>query len=112
MQFSAPGEFVVFTKHSQMKMRQYSLSQSRVKRILRYPKREEAGIARGTIAAMIPSGTKKRPSEIWMMYKLTREKKVKVISAWRYPGVTKEGEAPPIPQDILRELIREYGLKA
>jgi hypothetical protein len=31
----------------------------------------------------------------------------KIISAWRYPGITKPGEAIPIPEDIRLELERD-----
>jgi len=29
----------------------------------------------------------------------------KIISAWRYPGVSKPGEAIPIPDDIKNEIL-------
>jgi len=38
------------------------------------------------------------------MYK--KEKGViKVITAWRYPGKSPEREAPPVPDDIRKELL-------
>jgi hypothetical protein len=46
---------------------------------------------------------KKAPGEIWIMYKDTKDSSGqirKIISAWRYPGVTKPGEEIPIPEDI------------
>ena len=33
-----------------------------------------------------------------------RSFKVKIISAWRYPGISPKGEAIPIPEEILEEL--------
>ena len=42
---------------------------------------------------------KKAPGEIWLMYKDTRDFR-KIISAWRYPGVSKPGEEIPVPEDI------------
>ena len=36
---------VIWTAHARIKMRQYGLSESRVKRILRWPRRLEKGIA-------------------------------------------------------------------
>ncbi len=30
--------------------------------------------------------------------------RITMISAWRYPGVTKPGERPKIPDDVLEEL--------
>ena len=99
-----------WTKHSKMKMRQYQLSEKRVLRILRKPDRKEEGIALGTNAAMQITGTKKHPTEAWTMYQLVRLKvkgerlKIKIISAWRYPGRTPEGQRPLIPADTLENL--------
>jgi hypothetical protein len=92
-----------WTKHSKMKMRQYWLSEKRVLRILRKPDRKEEGIVPGTIAAMQITGTKKHPTEIWTMYQIEKSK-VKIISAWRYPGRTPIGQRPIIPEDTLEEL--------
>jgi hypothetical protein len=92
-----------WTKHSKMKMRQYRLSEKRVLRILRKPDRKEEGIVPGTIAAMQITGTKKHPTEIWTMYQIEKSK-VKIISAWRYPGRTPIGQRPIIPEDTLEEL--------
>ncbi len=82
-------------------MRFYHLSEQRVRRVLHSPKRIEEGIAPGTIAMMQRAGSQKHPYEIWTM--LVKNKKGrKIISAWKYPGITKPGE--PLPQEILREL--------
>ena len=84
--------------------------------ILRKPGRKEEGIAEGTIAAMQPAGTKKNPKEIWMMYQVVKSrlrqgfgrqakiKKIKIISAWRYPGVTPLGARPILPEDTMSKL--------
>lgn len=72
-------------------------------RILRKPDRREEGIAPKTIANMQIVGTKKNPTEVWMMYQIIKSK-IKIISAWRYPGRTKKGEKPIIPEDTLNEL--------
>lgn len=105
---SKEGERFVWTKHSEKKMRQYRLSKKRVKRVFRNPDRTEKGIAPGTIALMQRTGTKKYPTEIWLMYQTftVKEKgrKIKIISTWRYPGISPLGEPIPIPQDILDEL--------
>ena len=123
-----------WTEHSKIKMRQYGLSKQKLMGILRKPERQEQGIVPGTIAVMktnkiffkIPMakpprtldkfGTKqvslsnawkkpkKAPGEIWLMFKDTKEFR-KIISAWRYPGISKPGEEIPIPEDIRRELI-------
>lgn len=82
-------------------MRQYGLSESRVKRIIHSPKRIEAGIAPETVAYMQVSGSPKHPYELWVMLQDEKSRR-KIISAWRYPGVTKKGgELPP---EILREI--------
>ena len=103
-------EKIYWTKHSKGKMRQYRLSEKRVLRILRKPDRKEEGIAPGTIADMQITGTKKHPTEAWTMYQILKSKvkskrsKIKIISAWRYPGRTPIGQRPIIPEDTLEEL--------
>jgi hypothetical protein len=98
---------IAWTQHSKNKLRQYRFSEKRVLRIFRRPDRVEEGIAEGTVAAMQITGTKKHPTEAWIMYViLKRPKGIKVISAWRYPGRTPAGERPVIPQDTLDELDR------
>jgi hypothetical protein len=87
-------------------MREYGLSESRVKRIINSPERVEEGIAEGTAAMMSSAGTEKHPYEIWVM--VSKEGGVKrVVSAWKYPGKTKPGE--PLPREILFELRRAVG---
>ena len=98
------GDKISWTKHVKEKMRFYQLSANRLKRILRHPKRTEKGIAPGTIAVMQPAGSKKHPIEIWLMYRYLKNKSVRIISAWRYPGISPKGESIPIPEDILQEL--------
>jgi len=105
------GEKIIWTRHAGEKIRQYNLSESRLKRVLRKPDRKELGIAPRTIAIMQITGTKKHPTEIWMMYQKTKLKVkneklkvIKIISAWRYPGRSPRGEPPPIPEDILWEI--------
>ena len=102
------GEGKVFwTQHSKAKLRQYRFSEKRVLSIFRKPNRKEEGIAPGTTAAMQITGSKKHPTEAWMMYViLKRPKGIKIISAWRYPGRTPAGERPVIPQDTLEELYK------
>jgi hypothetical protein len=111
-------EKVFWTKHSREKMREYRFSEKRVLRILRKPDRREEGIAPGTIANMQITGTKKHPTEAWMMYQVLKKppkqsklatgqaKQIKIISAWRYPGRTPAGERPIIPEDTLEELLK------
>lgn len=93
-----------WTWHVIEKMKFYAISPSRVKRVIRVPTRTEEGIALNTIAVMQPAGTK-RPQEIWVMYRLAKQvkkSKIRIITAWRYPG--KSPERNPIPKDILEEV--------
>ncbi len=103
-------------------MRQYGLSKSKLINVLYKPERKEQGIAEGTMAVMKSNKvystskaplslkapawrSKKAPGEIWLMYKDTKDMR-KIISAWRYPGVSKPGDgANIIPEDIKEELM-------
>ncbi|MBI4119507.1 MAG: hypothetical protein HY456_01510 [Parcubacteria group bacterium] len=94
-----------WTQHARAKMKFYRLSEQKVRSILHSPKRIEQGIAPNTAAAMQSAGSKKHPYEIWAMFqKVTRNKQqeTRIISAWRYPGITKPGE--PLPDKILQEI--------
>lgn len=118
-----PAE-IQFTSHARAKMRFYNLSEARVRRVLHSPKRIEEGIAPGTIAMLQGAGSAKHPYEIWTMVAKTQtnadytqtdaegsprgsalsQRKsavTRVISAWRYPGMTKPGQ--PLPEVILQE---------
>ncbi len=120
-------ERISWTRHVKKKMRQYALSEKRLGRVLRNPERKEIGIAPKTIAIMQSTGSKKHPTEIWLMYQIIKIKNQKenqslhslslqsnevknkgrkliIISAWRYPGISPKGKLPPIPEDILQEL--------
>ena len=104
-----------WTHHAQAKMHFYRLSPARVRRVLNSPKRVEEGVAPKTVAMMQPAaikaaagraGAKKEErwtQEIWVMIQ-DAGKERKVISAWRYPGVTKPRD--PAAVDAMR---REYG---
>jgi hypothetical protein len=81
----------------------YRLSESRIRRILRSPKRSEEGVAENTIALMQPEPNKKKPTEVWLMYQRVGKKK-RIITAWRYPGKSPLRKVIPIPNDILLEL--------
>ena len=110
-----------WTRHSVFKMRQYGLSEQRIKRVIRNPKRKEEGVAKNTTALMQPvsvktvNGKETWKQEVWVMFQnkvksknlspalfLKRREGVRIISAWRYPGVSPEKN--PIPEEILREL--------
>lgn len=116
-----------WTQHSLFKMRQYGLSPQRVIRVIRNPERTEEGIVEKTIAVMQKASTNKKSGEIWCMYQLRGgansksqisnsknphpalsllgrggNEKIKIISAWRYPGISPKNN--PIPEEILQEL--------
>lgn len=105
----------VWTSHSEFKMKFYGLSKQKVSGIIRRPDRVEKGVAgNGTVAVMqavspkILEGKKVWKQEIWTMYQKSRKKvglaqHIKIISAWRYPGVSPKNN--PIPMDIFRELL-------
>lgn len=103
-------------------MQYYGISESRIKRIIRYPRRIEEGVADNTIAVMQPADSK-RYQEIWVMYTLTKNKetkienneeevafktwrpndsKIRIITAWKYPG--KSPERDPVPAEIIQEI--------
>lgn len=118
MQFKFPknNDKYQWTEHVKGKMVYYGISESLIKRIVRFPKRKEEGIAPKTIAVMQPTSNKKQ--EVWVMYQpvgrrptgglqLTAnslQPKVKIISSWRYPGVSHVGKKIPIPEEILQEI--------
>ena len=99
-----------WTRHIKNKMMFYGLSESRIRAVLREPKRVEEGIAPRTTAAMRRNDKNKKKEEIWIMYQKATNKrklggpKILMISAWRYPGVSKAGAPIPIPEDIVAEL--------
>lgn len=109
-------------------MRQYGLSKQKLLGILARPERREKGIVPGTEAVMKTNKVffrekrttvkkawqkpRRAPGEIWIMYKDVKkiakfgENIRKIISAWRYPGISKSGEEIPIPEDIRQELLK------
>jgi hypothetical protein len=108
-----------WTEHVKFKMRFYALSEQKILGVISNPKRKEEGIVEKTIAVMKPispkmvNGKEIWKQEIWVMYQKhkacsmkhetrVQNSKVKIISAWRYPGVSPEKN--PIPEEILREL--------
>ncbi|MCX6724051.1 MAG: hypothetical protein NT155_02625 [Candidatus Staskawiczbacteria bacterium] len=116
-------------------MKQYGLSKQKLLGILYKPERKEQGIVPGTSAVMKTNkkfgnktgslfGNRKMgnppkaiafrraraPGEIWLMFKDVKVAEVatrKIISAWRYPGISKPGEAIPVPDDIRQELLND-----
>ncbi|OHB18420.1 MAG: hypothetical protein A2666_05025 [Parcubacteria group bacterium RIFCSPHIGHO2_01_FULL_47_10b] len=114
---------LVWTEHAKHKVRHYQLSSSKIRSIIDHPERREEAIVEGLFASMRTSGSRKHRYEIWTMYAIVQtkptslklantvislapQKRIKIISAWRYPGKTEPGKPIPIPDDT----IREYGL--
>ena len=119
-----------WTNHVKEKIKFYGLSESLIKRIIRFPERTEEGVAVDTIASLKTAGSKKNRYEVWVMYQVRKKvNKIKnidedtlnildklsadeineivkykpqivVISAWRYPGVTEKRNEIPIPDDV------------
>jgi len=119
-----------WTNHVKEKMAYYRLSPSLVKRVIRFPNRTEEGVAPKTVAVMQSKQSLvkqrgkmvKKTEEIWVMYQeinqnakiknqndnsklknliMSNMLKMRIISAWRYPGISPKGKAIPIPDDIL-----------
>lgn len=115
-----------WTNHAKAKMHFYKLSESRVRHVLHAPKRIEEGVAPRTIAMMAPASVKTSmgrmaqrlslggdqeiapknketwTQEIWVMVQ-DNERGRTVISAWRYPGMTR-----PKDQVSLDAMRKEY----
>ncbi len=101
-----------WTQHAKAKMAYYKLSENRVRRVIKSPLRIEEGVAPDTIAYMQPVSYKTRngqkiwSQELWVMIAQDNKKdakhKIRVISAWRYPGMTKPQAA--LPKAILDEI--------
>jgi hypothetical protein len=99
-----------WTQHAKMKMGFYRLSPGRVRRVLHSPRRTEEGVAEKTIAMMQPASMKRTAvgkeswgQEIWVMFQDSPKVRT-VISAWRYPGMTK-----PRGEIAMGLIEREYG---
>lgn len=97
-----------WTFHSRAKMRQYGLSEARVRRILHSPNRIEEGIAPKTMALMQTVKGATKISELWVMI-VEEKSRRKIISAWRYPGVTKAGNI--IVHNFLLDEYQSYADK-
>ena len=107
MQFKAPknNDRYFWTSHALGKMQYYGLSAQRILRAINKPARIEEGVAENTTAVMQPASVNRKSgkwsSEIWAMYKLEK-RKYKIISAWRYPGVSPKRNA--VPAEIMEEV--------
>ncbi len=97
--------YFFWTNHAKYKLLQYGLSPTTVKKVLRRPERTEEGVAPETSAVMQRKDTKKTKRELWVMYqKVAGSVRVKIISAWIYPGVSPEGKEIFLPEDIWEAL--------
>jgi len=108
MQFKPPknNDRYFWTGHALGKMQYYGLTAQRILRVIKSPYRKEEGVAENTTAVMQPASINKKKtwnSEIWVMYQLNKVQH-KIISAWRYPGVSPKRNA--VPEEILEE-VRE-----
>jgi hypothetical protein len=107
MQFKPPknNQRFYWTGHALSKMRYYGLTAQRILRVINRPARIEEGVAEKTTAVMQPASINKKKntwsSEIWAMYQLENNK-YKIISAWRYPGVSPKRNS--IPAEIMEEV--------
>lgn len=114
MNFKPPknSDRFAWTRHAIEKMQFYALSETKVKGVIFRPQRVEEGVAPRTTAAMQRTGSKKHPTEIWVMFQKNNTKlkttnhKLKIISTWRYPGISPVREVP-MPQDVMMEVLRQ-----
>ena len=112
-----------WTEHAKFKMRFYGLSEQKILGVISNPKRKEDGIVEKTVAVMKPISPKEVggkeiwKQEIWVMYqkkskrqsakiKILEKNPLKIISAWRYPGMSPKKN--PIPEEVLRELSNVF----
>lgn len=73
------------------------------------PVKKTQGVFNGAGKKFSKWKPKRAPGEIWLMYKdikIAQAQARKIISAWRYPGISKPGDPIPVPEDIKNDLIR------
>lgn len=107
MRFKIPKNTDKFfwTNHAIGKMKQYRLSEQKVRGVIFRFVRKEEGVAPRTVAVMQRGGSKKNPYELWVMYQLIKKRgnknniptdiQKKIISAWIYPGESPVRNAIP-----------------
>ncbi len=117
--------YYFWTNHAKYKLLQYGLSPTAIKKIVRRPERTENGIAPETTAVMQRKDSKKMKREVWVMYQKSKStsqslriknlqndlsmSKVKIISAWIYPGVSPKDREIFVPEDVWMELQSGMG---
>ncbi len=116
MRFKIPkdDDEITWTRHAIEKMKYYGISENKIRNILWRPTRIEEGIAPQTIAIMQSGGSQKHPKEIWVMYqtfKRNGKNKKRIISTWRYPGISPKGKEIYIPDDVLEIINKIKSLK-
>jgi hypothetical protein len=129
MSFIPKAKQISWTRHAEAKMAFYRLSKQRVMRVIHSPRRIEEGVAPKTVAMMQPTavrsvvpseishgdaklsrGTYTKQKEFWsqeiwvMVQDLGKQRKI--ISAWRYPGMTRPRSE--VAMDALRREYREF----
>ncbi|MHB9019998.1 MAG: hypothetical protein ACYC3G_04015 [Minisyncoccota bacterium] len=108
LRFPKNDRHFLWTDHSKSKMIQYFISESKIRGVIKKHNRIETGIAPNTVAVMQRNDKGKKKEELWVMYQKSGDKKfgekLKIISVWRYPGVSPKKEIP-IPDDVLKELV-------
>lgn len=109
------NEKYYWTQHVYGKMQHYAISEQTVRRIIRNPELTIEGVAPNTIAVMQTRGNKQK-YELWVMYQLAplannksqitnnKHKQIRVITTWKYPGISPKDKSVPIPEDILEEI--------
>ncbi len=107
IKFPKNDKHFVWTDHSKSKMIQYFISETKIKELIKKHERLEEGVAPKTVAVMKRNDKGKKKEEMWVMYQKIGDKKtgekMKIISVWRYPGVSPKKEIP-IPEDVLKEI--------
>lgn len=115
MPFLPKARQLNWTAHAKAKMQFYKLSPSRVRHVLYAPKRVEEGVAPKTVAVMQPGSIKMDgqketwSQEIWVMFQDSPQER-KVISAWRYPGMTKPRSL--VALTLMRQEYQEFAAKS
>jgi hypothetical protein len=110
MPFVPRAKQISWTHHANAKMMFYRLSKQRVLRVIHTPRRIEEGVAPKTVAMMQPASVKtvtgkskeSWSQEIWVMIQdIGKERRI--VSAWRYPGMTK-----PRSELAMNAMRKEY----
>lgn len=80
-----------WTQHCIRKMLFYGLTADKVKRVIKTPKRIESGVAENTIAVMSSGANRKKPTEIWVMYSLSKKASTLSETSTVSPSIVSSG---------------------